>query len=1441
MLVRRLWVFLAIIIVLSTFVYATPATQLIVVDSQDNDFTGQYFVVAEDGFIQQSDTNVHSGYYDRNNNAGCKARWMFHPNATDNYKICFTQNTSNSAGYFSQQLRMENNTITWQWIDDGSDNDAHWSCSEAFAVVGNKTYVWNQTSIRGDRCAIDAALMTNNMTLVGTLNTTAPWDGNANIKDEDYWRPAVAANTPPTFSNAINSSSVKINQVWTANISIADDTGLSKSIFSTNISSSWYNDTPINLSSKTSYRLNSTSFNSLPRNKKICWKVFANDTNSAWSSSSMYCILTENTLPTFTQALTTHTTYIGNSLSYDINCSDADSDTILYYDNTSLFNINSSTGIITDTPTAGEVGTYPIKITCADPIGNVTSTFNYVILNPTPPVWSLNWTNATTPTYLGETVTFGVKWTDDVDLNNTFKFYTNATVTASYSEVIVAGTSYYYNKTIKLRKVPGNHTYVYNFTAFDNLGAKNSTPNWYFKVTDRKPWFSSFGSNYTAPPYYGGGIRMYDYWNDDSNLTWSYGYFQLYNTTHRIINSTPKKYGTSNFDVGGWSGDYFRYDVVITQPGVYYWNTCINDSANQWCYPKINHTFTITGTNPQWYGVGSNATNDTIKLGGGVTLFSNWTVASGILSKFQLRERLPNGTWINNSAYQAFNCTSYTNCAATVTSYGTMSPTGNHTFVFIANSSFGGWNQTAGFVVVMPPPPSFFNYPGNATYLGSDDFLDGNGFTTFTERGQKNLQVREYPPLVKDLDGNGYYEIIIRNNRTLRFYERNVLTLRNEVNLYGTGSYSNIVSVVNWSIADKQTMFLISENMHNAQLNIVTYNTSSSVINLSINITSWLRGYRGGQIALGCGNQTCLIVYNTLNYSGFNGVTLNTSSNTSMVMFNRLYNYSPSQILYMSKNTSCFPKYRDIPLVDYDNDGTSEFVVPLITINRNNNDEKAIIFFVNVSNQTLKVESNLNNSEFGNPVLVIGSPDDKIYCYYKASSGYNHSDVGRIMTNPLVYDADNNLTDGMETIIGVFTGDYNTQKDDYDFNLYEMNAKAGVWTAYTHAGNDGIPGNLFRASTFDFPGNRDVDFCAFGYRNTGLEGGLLCGSVWNETPDDNYFSLDGVTDMPYSYTDFSSMVYAGQFEPSNLWNPRSEIVFQKGIYYLDFGWWGDKLLPSWTSDYGQADVTPIPDPVSGGYSDLVLTQPGYIYYLDDGAIDGWANLNNWTVNPCIIKDGARVSWNEGTDIRFTISINDTNTLVPSDFISVKVTLYNVSDNATAPQITSGWSTYKSSGTIFKINFTNKLNWTTSNSTFRIDYRDWGNYTTKSHSEIFSVVELGGVVYGECVTSNGYVISTPPSASTNEIISAFDKLRTFSNLSKYIFWMIVMVATVYAIWVPGGGSKSPKTSIMVTIAALIFEVIVGKFIGFVNTGMFFITIIILIIIALISAKKVIFDG
>jgi uncharacterized protein YpmB len=99
-----------------------------------------------------------------------------------------------------------------------------------------------------------------------------------------------------------------------------------------------------------------------------------------------------NKPPSINQSCNTTAT-IGVGYYCNVNATDPDNDTITFYDNTGLFNIDSNTGEIIFTPAAGDAGVHNIVITASDDQGcsnsNSTEPFTITIPSlpgpPTPP------------------------------------------------------------------------------------------------------------------------------------------------------------------------------------------------------------------------------------------------------------------------------------------------------------------------------------------------------------------------------------------------------------------------------------------------------------------------------------------------------------------------------------------------------------------------------------------------------------------------------------------------------------------------------------------------------------------------------------------------------------------------------------------------------------------------------------------------------------------------------------------------------------------------------------------------------------------------------------------------------------------------------------------------------------------------------------------------
>ncbi|MBT5022003.1 hypothetical protein HON01_04205 [Candidatus Woesearchaeota archaeon] len=306
---------------------------------------------------------------------------------------------------------------------------------------------------------------------VGTYNINIIC-GDGTDNSSAVFEYVISDETSPVFFDPVNSSvGFKKHQLFIANISI-NDSALDFYKFSTNASGSWLNSS-VDISGSNFNASNSTNI-SLSRGNQICWYFWANDSSSNEASSSSYCFVVENSVPIFNESLVNYSVSASQNFVFDINCSDVDGDTIYYYDNTSLFNINSSNGLINYSAQIVDQGLHSINISCGDQNVNISSIFNLLIIgNPnTTQIEPDNNYQNTTPTSLN--VSFVCNATDEINLNNISLYITNSTnISTSFAlnqSTNITGTqnSSSWNLTLT------TGTYTWNCLSFNN----NSLSDW---------------------------------------------------------------------------------------------------------------------------------------------------------------------------------------------------------------------------------------------------------------------------------------------------------------------------------------------------------------------------------------------------------------------------------------------------------------------------------------------------------------------------------------------------------------------------------------------------------------------------------------------------------------------------------------------------------------------------------------------------------------------------------------------------------------------------------------------------------------------------------------------------------------------------------------------------------------------------------------------------
>ena len=309
------------------------------------------------------------------------------------------------------------------------------------------------------------------------------------------------------------------------------------------------------------------------------WSMWQNSSNSATIQNSAPVITTTQT----TVSWSTN----GTSYTYDYNFTDADSDSMTWSDNTTLFNINSATGEISDTPVESDAGIYHIRITANDGTDQDTDDFIYTITDTTKPIIT---TNSPQNTTYGDLVWFNITLSEVGD-------WCSYSLDNAANQTLSNSSGNWNNLNSSM--ADGSHNVI--FYCNDTVGNMNSTPILYFNVDLETPTFSGYVQN-PDPPHENENVQI--------NVTLSeipdviiLEWMETINYTVTTNNSL-EYYFTIN------SGNYTAHDTVN-----YYWYA--NDSTSnlgksaQQSFTVANQAPIITVTEPNG---ASDATSSTYTI-----------------------------------------------------------------------------------------------------------------------------------------------------------------------------------------------------------------------------------------------------------------------------------------------------------------------------------------------------------------------------------------------------------------------------------------------------------------------------------------------------------------------------------------------------------------------------------------------------------------------------------------------------------------------------------------------------------------------------------------------------------------------------------------------------------------------------------------------------------
>ncbi|MFH1636977.1 MAG: hypothetical protein ABIB71_00965, partial [Candidatus Woesearchaeota archaeon] len=254
----------------------------------------------------------------------------------------------------------------------------------------------------------------------------------------------------------------------------------------------------------------------------------------------------------------------------NVNATDEENDTIYYYDNSSLFEINISTGIISFTANESHVGTHWINITASDLNSNSSILLNISVYNNTAPSCSdlsnfdrdLLWPEMEFSMLENEsTGTFMTDCKDAEGDDFTYNWYWNGTINSTGDRAVADSFS---------RFVTFYEEGVLNLTLYLN-DRVNRTRSYYWNITinhtNAPPVFDGPIANHTAGWFQNRveSINLSSYFSDldEDNLTYTWYYYAINESFHSI--NLTMTYNSWGMESGNWTIFNASNDFVFNQ------------------------------------------------------------------------------------------------------------------------------------------------------------------------------------------------------------------------------------------------------------------------------------------------------------------------------------------------------------------------------------------------------------------------------------------------------------------------------------------------------------------------------------------------------------------------------------------------------------------------------------------------------------------------------------------------------------------------------------------------------------------------------------------------------------------------------------------------------------------------------------------------------------
>lgn len=722
---------------------------------------------------------------------------------------------------------------------------------------------------------------------------------------------------------------------------------------------------------------------------------------------------------------------------------------------------------------------------------------------------------------------------------------------------------------------------------------------------------------------------------------------------------------------------------------------------------------------------------------------------------------------------------------------------------------------------------------------GTDyDFLQGDG--AFNEVLSSSTQSRtvvngKAVPLVANLDNSGVQEIIVIDGDTIRLFQNTSLGVLDSFLIPG-GLSENPRPIIADIDMDGFLEILVP-NSDSRNVTILEFNGTDFFIDLNIDFSGALVGGTAisREFHIGCelNNSVsdvpeCLLVH-TFNDAGA-GVEI-----VEVVGFNSTTVGSSTNLQSLQANGVCMSKVPVISSVDYDEDGTDEFVFSYMILQDSTTDQIDIHFIevddvLTITNEVQITRSGINPS---------------------ISDGANGCSENRnkYFTSPVVGDFQG-AGGGLETVFGVM-------ESANDFKIFLYDSAGSEIDDYPEATSvEGtILGNPMAANVFG--DTTTSDFCVFGFDDVDEVISLICASPLTAAggflAQNIRFGFDSTGLFNYSvdYNIPTTIAHMANMKIENVdidgtgLIDTDELIIGHGVFQLSEESSGiffetNELDRIFVLNDEKACI-PI-QYVPTLPSDLICLGDTLLTYVNDNLINRPAAIQSFTENPCI--DAGAVGINSTLQVTIT-AIDQNDPPLAQDLVTTRVTLYVGTPNVQISIIDNQTS---GSQVVHLFEFPNAANATASFpggiNTTGVVTMTYEAFDTEFPSTIDTITQTftvgnSGNTFGDCISgqtiisdvidTNATLTSVLPQTQTNNAVTnAMIVLGNLFGLSGNLVWLIIMVSFAIAFWSAVLAGQVSGNSALGAIAIMeVLLLIIGTFLGFLSTSL-------VIIIAAIGA-------